>query len=81
MDYYAWLGEDVAGMIGDSAAKDAETVAASTSPPTRKLGCDELVFCPSSGDPRAGRPARRRRRPLSPQSSRPTWRRIETESE
>ena len=26
MDYYAWLGEDIAKMIADSAAKDAETV-------------------------------------------------------
>ncbi|MET0305104.1 MAG: LLM class flavin-dependent oxidoreductase [Solirubrobacterales bacterium] len=50
MDYYAWLGEDIARMIGDSAAKDggkvAEYVAA-----YEGLDCDELVFCPSSADP------------------------------
>lgn len=51
MDYYAWLGEDVAKMIGDSAAKDAETVAEYIAA-YRELGCDELVFCPSSADPR-----------------------------
>jgi alkanesulfonate monooxygenase SsuD/methylene tetrahydromethanopterin reductase-like flavin-dependent oxidoreductase (luciferase family) len=49
MDYYAWLGEDVARMIGDSAAKDAETVAGYIAA-YEDLGCDELVFCPSSAD-------------------------------
>jgi alkanesulfonate monooxygenase SsuD/methylene tetrahydromethanopterin reductase-like flavin-dependent oxidoreductase (luciferase family) len=50
MDYYAWLGEDIARMIGDSAAKDAEAVARYVAA-YEELGCDELVFCPSSADP------------------------------
>jgi len=50
MDYYAWLGEDIARMIGDSAAKDAETVAEYVAA-YEELDCDELVFCPSSADP------------------------------
>jgi alkanesulfonate monooxygenase SsuD/methylene tetrahydromethanopterin reductase-like flavin-dependent oxidoreductase (luciferase family) len=50
MDYYAWLGEDIARMIGGSAAKDAETVAEYVAA-YEELGCDELVFCPSSSDP------------------------------
>ena len=50
MDYYAWLGEDIARMIGDSAAKDAETVARYVAA-YEELDCDELVFCPSSADP------------------------------
>ncbi len=49
MDYYAWLGEDIARMIGDSAAKDAEAVARYVAA-YEELGCDELVFCPSSAD-------------------------------
>lgn len=51
MDYYAWLGEDIARMIGDSAAQDDETVAKYIAA-YEELGCDELVFCPSSADPR-----------------------------
>ncbi len=50
MDYYAWLGEDIARMIGDSAAKDAETVTQYLAA-YEEFGCDELVFCPSSSDP------------------------------
>jgi alkanesulfonate monooxygenase SsuD/methylene tetrahydromethanopterin reductase-like flavin-dependent oxidoreductase (luciferase family) len=50
MDYYAWLGEEVAAMIGGSAAQDAETVARYVAA-YEGLGCDELVFCPSSSDP------------------------------
>jgi alkanesulfonate monooxygenase SsuD/methylene tetrahydromethanopterin reductase-like flavin-dependent oxidoreductase (luciferase family) len=50
MDYYAWLGEDIARMIGDSAAKDAATVAEYVAA-YKEFGCDELVFCPSSADP------------------------------
>jgi len=50
MHYYAWLGEDVARMIGDSAAQDADTVAQYVAA-YESLGCDELVFCPSSADP------------------------------
>lgn len=49
MHYYAWLGEDVAKMIGDSAAQDADTVAKYVAA-YESLGCDELVFCPSSAD-------------------------------
>jgi alkanesulfonate monooxygenase SsuD/methylene tetrahydromethanopterin reductase-like flavin-dependent oxidoreductase (luciferase family) len=50
MDYYAWLGEDVARMIGDSAAKDDGTVAEYVAA-YEEFDCDELVFCPSSADP------------------------------
>ncbi len=50
MDYYAWLGEDIARMIGDSAAKDAETVAEYVAA-YEEFDCAELVFCPSSADP------------------------------
>jgi alkanesulfonate monooxygenase SsuD/methylene tetrahydromethanopterin reductase-like flavin-dependent oxidoreductase (luciferase family) len=50
MDYYAWLGEDVAKMIGDSAAQDSATVEQYVNA-YEDLGCDELVFCPSSADP------------------------------
>jgi len=50
LDYYAWLGEDIAKMIGDSAAQDAATVEQYISA-YESLGCDELVFCPSSPDP------------------------------
>lgn len=50
MDYYAWLGEDIAQMIGDSAAKDADTVEQYVNT-YEEIGCDELVFCPSSADP------------------------------
>jgi len=51
MDYYAWLGEEVAGMIAAAAAKDAASVAQYLSA-YEDAGCDELVFCPSSADPR-----------------------------
>ena len=37
-------------MIGDSAAQDADTVARYVAA-YEDLGCDELVFCPSSADP------------------------------
>ena len=50
MDYYAWLGEDIAKMIGDSAAKDPEAVAEYVAA-YEEFDCDELVFCPSSSDP------------------------------
>jgi len=50
MDYYAWLGEEVAKMIGDSAAQNADAVARYIAA-YDELGCDELVFCPSSPDP------------------------------
>ncbi len=50
MDYYAWLGEEVAAMIAAGAAKDADTVKQFLAA-YEDAGCDELVFCPSSSDP------------------------------
>jgi alkanesulfonate monooxygenase SsuD/methylene tetrahydromethanopterin reductase-like flavin-dependent oxidoreductase (luciferase family) len=50
MHYYAWLGEEVAEMIGGSAAQDVDTVKQHIAA-YDDLGCDELVFCPSAGDP------------------------------
>ena len=50
MDYYAWLGEEIAAMIGGSAAKDADTVKQYLTA-YEDAGCDELIFCPSSADP------------------------------
>lgn len=49
-DYYAWLGEEVAGYIVAGAAKDAETVRQYVSA-FEEAGCGELLFCPSSNDP------------------------------
>lgn len=49
-DYYAWLGEEVAGYIAGSAAKDAETVKAYLAA-FEGAGCGELILCPSSSDP------------------------------
>jgi alkanesulfonate monooxygenase SsuD/methylene tetrahydromethanopterin reductase-like flavin-dependent oxidoreductase (luciferase family) len=49
-DYYAWLGEETAGYVANSAAKDAETVRQYVSAFT-EAGCGELIFCPSSNDP------------------------------
>lgn len=48
--YYAWLGEEVAGMIVGAAAKDTDTVQSYLAA-YESAGCDELIFCPSSGDP------------------------------
>jgi alkanesulfonate monooxygenase SsuD/methylene tetrahydromethanopterin reductase-like flavin-dependent oxidoreductase (luciferase family) len=50
MHYYAWLGDEVAGMIAGGAAKDPDTVKQYAAA-YADLGCDELVFCPSSSDP------------------------------
>jgi alkanesulfonate monooxygenase SsuD/methylene tetrahydromethanopterin reductase-like flavin-dependent oxidoreductase (luciferase family) len=50
MHYYAWLGEDIAKMIADGAAKDADAVKQYLAA-YEEAGCDELVFCPSSADP------------------------------
>ena len=50
MHYYAWLGDEVAGMIADGAAKDADAVKQYLAA-YEEAGCDELVFCPSSSDP------------------------------
>lgn len=49
-DYYAWLGDEVAGYIADSAAKDAETVKQYVAA-FEATGCDELFLFPSSSDP------------------------------
>ena len=49
-DYYAWLGEEIAGYIAGSAAKDAETVKEYLAA-FESVGCDELILCPSSSDP------------------------------
>ena len=49
-DYYAFLGEDLAAMIVDSAATDADTVRAYASA-FEDAGCDELFFMPSSSEP------------------------------
>lgn len=49
-DYYAWLGEEVAGFIANSAAKDAET-AKQYAAAFEAVGCQELFFFPSSSDP------------------------------
>jgi alkanesulfonate monooxygenase SsuD/methylene tetrahydromethanopterin reductase-like flavin-dependent oxidoreductase (luciferase family) len=49
-DYYAWLGEEIADYIVNSAAKDAETVRQYVSA-FAEAGCGELIFCPSSNDP------------------------------
>lgn len=50
MDYYAWLGEEIASMIAGSAAKDDDTVKQYLAA-YEDAGCDELIFCPSSADP------------------------------
>jgi alkanesulfonate monooxygenase SsuD/methylene tetrahydromethanopterin reductase-like flavin-dependent oxidoreductase (luciferase family) len=49
-DYYAFLGEDIAGMIAGSAAKDADTVRQYAAA-FEQSGADELIFFPSSSDP------------------------------
>jgi alkanesulfonate monooxygenase SsuD/methylene tetrahydromethanopterin reductase-like flavin-dependent oxidoreductase (luciferase family) len=46
-DYYAWLGDEIAGMIAGSAATDEETVRGYLSA-FEQAGCDELVFFPCS---------------------------------
>jgi alkanesulfonate monooxygenase SsuD/methylene tetrahydromethanopterin reductase-like flavin-dependent oxidoreductase (luciferase family) len=49
-DYYAWLGDEVAGFIADSAAKDPDTVKQYISA-FADAGCQELFLFPSSNDP------------------------------
>jgi alkanesulfonate monooxygenase SsuD/methylene tetrahydromethanopterin reductase-like flavin-dependent oxidoreductase (luciferase family) len=49
-DYYAFLGEDVSGMIAGSAAKDADTVKAYIAG-FEAAGCGELVIFPCSHEP------------------------------
>jgi alkanesulfonate monooxygenase SsuD/methylene tetrahydromethanopterin reductase-like flavin-dependent oxidoreductase (luciferase family) len=48
--YYAWLGEDIANFIADSAAKDAGAVQGTISA-FADAGCQELFLFPSSSDP------------------------------
>jgi alkanesulfonate monooxygenase SsuD/methylene tetrahydromethanopterin reductase-like flavin-dependent oxidoreductase (luciferase family) len=48
--YYAWLGEEIAEFLVAGAAKDAETVKQYVAT-YEAAGCDELILCPSSGDP------------------------------
>jgi alkanesulfonate monooxygenase SsuD/methylene tetrahydromethanopterin reductase-like flavin-dependent oxidoreductase (luciferase family) len=47
--YYAWLGDELAGMIAASAATDAETVEQYIAA-YEGAGCDELIVFPSSSD-------------------------------
>jgi alkanesulfonate monooxygenase SsuD/methylene tetrahydromethanopterin reductase-like flavin-dependent oxidoreductase (luciferase family) len=49
LDYYAWLGDETAGMIAGSAATDAAAVQGYTAA-YDGAGCDELFFFPSSSD-------------------------------
>ncbi len=49
-DYYAWLGEELSGMIAGSAAKDADTVKGYMAA-FEGVGCDELILFPCSSDP------------------------------
>jgi hypothetical protein len=49
-DYYAWLGEDIANFIADSAAKDPDTVKQYVSA-FADAGCQELFLFPSFNDP------------------------------
>jgi alkanesulfonate monooxygenase SsuD/methylene tetrahydromethanopterin reductase-like flavin-dependent oxidoreductase (luciferase family) len=49
-DYYAWLGEDTASFIANSAAKDPDTVQQYLSA-FADAGCQELFLFPSSNDP------------------------------
>ncbi|HEU4944129.1 MAG TPA: LLM class flavin-dependent oxidoreductase, partial [Solirubrobacterales bacterium] len=49
-DYYAWLGDQIAEFLVAAAAKDAETVKQFVAT-YESAGCDELILCPSSGDP------------------------------
>jgi alkanesulfonate monooxygenase SsuD/methylene tetrahydromethanopterin reductase-like flavin-dependent oxidoreductase (luciferase family) len=49
-DYYAWLGEEVAGYLVESAAKDPENVKQYIAA-YEAAGCDELILFPSSSDP------------------------------
>jgi alkanesulfonate monooxygenase SsuD/methylene tetrahydromethanopterin reductase-like flavin-dependent oxidoreductase (luciferase family) len=48
--YYAWLGEETAAFIANSAAKDAETVQGYLAA-FEAVGCDELILFPSSANP------------------------------
>ena len=49
-EYYAYAGDETAGMIVSSAAKDAETVRGYLAA-FAAAGCDELILFPCSNDP------------------------------
>jgi alkanesulfonate monooxygenase SsuD/methylene tetrahydromethanopterin reductase-like flavin-dependent oxidoreductase (luciferase family) len=49
-DYYAFLGDEIAGMIAGSAATDADAVRSVVQGFT-EAGCDELIFFPGNPDP------------------------------
>ena len=49
-DYYAFLGDEIAGMIAGSAATDADTVRAYVQG-FSDAGCDELILFPGNPDP------------------------------
>lgn len=49
LHYYAWLGDELAGMIAGSAATDAETVKQYIAA-FSEVGCDELICFPTSND-------------------------------
>jgi alkanesulfonate monooxygenase SsuD/methylene tetrahydromethanopterin reductase-like flavin-dependent oxidoreductase (luciferase family) len=49
-DYYAWLGDETAQQIVDSAAMDADTVKQYIAG-FEAAGCDELILFPASSDP------------------------------
>ena len=49
--YYAWLGEEIAGMIVGGAAVGEEQVQQQIAA-FSEAGCDDLVFCPTSSDPK-----------------------------
>ena len=49
-DYYAWLGEDIAGMIVSGAAKDEDTIRGYRDA-FAAAGADELICFPTSTDP------------------------------
>lgn len=49
--YYGWLGEEIAGMIAGAAAVGEEQVQQQVAA-FSEAGCDDVVFCPTSADPR-----------------------------
>lgn len=49
-DYYAWLGEEVAGQIASSAPKDAGALHERIDA-FERAGCDELILFPAASDP------------------------------
>ena len=49
LDYYEWLGDEIAGAIAGSAATDADTVKEYVKA-FEDAGCDELFFFATSGD-------------------------------